>query len=624
MIGIIVYYFAFRYRRQAYANIRKAFVEKKSPDEIKQITKDLFKNYGQNFIELFRMPLMNRERFGELIEVQGKENIDAALKKGRGVILLAMHFGSWEIASLSCGLLGYPYKMFANPQAKHSRLDGLLNSYRSAGGSVILSEGMGPRDFVRSLKNNEVIGMVVDQGGKEGVHVPFFGRKASMSVGAIRMGLKMDVPICFSVIVRQGQGKHRMIIHPPLALHNSGNQEQDIKGNLKTVIRLMQEYIIKYPSEYMWFYKIWKYSRERKMVIISDGKTGHLRQSETTVKLMSKILYERDMPFTQEKVRVCFKSKLSSRVFSIMSRYYIPFLYQGQLGFLKWFLTKNSFEQVSKITADYIISCGSSVAGLNNFLASDYKAKSIVILRPGLLDIKRFDLAILPKHDIFSQEKDLPNIAATHAAPNLITKVYIQEQRDLLLNRFSHLKTNLRFKIGVFIGGNAKDVFVTERQIKILSRQLEEVARELKVKILITTSRRTPQRIEQMLHKQFKKNACCPLLILANQDNVPEAVGGILGLSDLVVVSGDSISMVSEAASSGKSTIVFSPETRAKVLKIPNKHQRFIDRLNERGFIRSTTVQHVGQAIYDLRKNKMYTRILDDNKIILEAVRKII
>ena len=142
--------------------------------------------------------------------------------------------------------------------------------------------------------------------------------------------------------------------------------------------------------------------------------------------------------------------------------------------------------------------------------------------------------------------------------------------------------------------------------------------------ILIATSRRTPARLEQMLYKEFKKYPACPLLILANQENVSEAVGGILCLSDIIVVSGDSISMVSEAASSGKDTVVFLPQTRAKILKGENKCGAFIERLNAQGYILSSSVHNVGQSIYDIARNKIRTKPINDNEIILEAVRKVI
>ncbi|OGX23842.1 MAG: hypothetical protein A2Y03_02160 [Omnitrophica WOR_2 bacterium GWF2_38_59] len=623
-IGIVAYYFDAKHKGQAYANLKMAFADSKSPYEIRNITKELFLNYGQNFIELFRMPLMNSKRFEKYVSVEGKENIENSLKEGKGLILLAMHFGSWEMASLSCAMLQFPYKVMVKPQPKYSKLDDLLNTYRSCGGSVVLSRGAGTRDFVKSIKKNEVVGMVVDQGGRDGMLVPFFGRPASMSVGAIRLGLKLGVPICFAVVIRQKGAYHKMIIDKPLDLVDTGDTEKDVFESLSKVTKKMEGFICKYPSEYMWFYKIWKYSNKTNIAILFDGKTGHLRQSETVAKMVQKALAERDVEATSQIISVNFKGKYPARLFSLLTVFLHSFIYQGRLDFLNWFLTQESFDEIMSVKADFFISCGSSIAGLNSLVSKDHNAKSIVVLKPGLLRFNRFDLVVLPQHDE-PEKKDLKaRMAITKAAPNLITKEYLAEQSALLEKRYSHLKENVRVKIGLFVGGDSNNVFISENQIRVLINQIKNVAKDLKASLLVTTSRRTPSRIEQMLYRELKKNIVCPLLIIANQDNVPEAVGGILGLSDIVVVSGDSISMISEAASSGKKTIVFLPETRAKFLKIYNKHKLIVEILNEQGYILSTDVKNIGNSILGVAKNKLQTRAINDNKIILEAVREIV
>jgi KDO2-lipid IV(A) lauroyltransferase len=622
-IGIMAYYCDFKHKILAYANLRRAFAHEKTPREIKRITKNLFKNYGQNFIDLFRMPLITPERFKELIEVEGEGHLAGCLKEGKGAIMLAMHFGSWELASLSCALIGLPYKVIVRPQSKYSRLDELLNSYRSCGGYVVLSRGLGTRDFVRGLQNNEVIGMVVDQGGKDGMLVPFFGRRASMSVGAVRMGLKWGVPLCFSVIHRKGNGGHRMIVHKPLELIRTGASDQDIASNLSRITKVMEDYIREYPSEYMWFYKIWKYSDETSIAILSDGKTGHLRQSQAAAKMLEEALSERNIRATVQTVPVVFKSGLARGFFSLLNFLWHPFFLHGRLSILEYFLTKDSFDQAVKIKADFIISCGSAVASINNFLAREDNAKSIVILNPGILNCRRFDLAILPRHEALPGRMAAGKVVVTLAAPNLITKKYQQEQSHLLLQRYSHLKDSLKVKIGLFIGGDSRHVFLSEQQIKTLVHQVTEVAREINADILATTSRRTPPYLEQLLQKMLKRHPSCRLLIAASQDDVPEAVGGILGLSDIQVVSGDSISMISEAASSGKNTIVFSPECRKKTPR-GNKHQKFIDGLNAQGYVLSTPVKDIGHAVYDVAKNKIRTRRLDDHAVILDAMRRVI
>lgn len=541
-----------------------------------------------------------------------------ALEQGRGVILLAMHFGSWELASLACAMMGRPYKVVVKPQ-RNSRLDDLLNSYRECGGSVVIERGLGTREFVKSLKENNIVAMVVDQGGREGMRVPFFNRQASMSVGAIRMGLKFQTPLCFATITRIQGPYHRLVIQPPLALDHTGNSEKDILTNLTKATQIMEKDIREFPWEYMWFYKIWKYSMEGVTVILNDGRMGHLRQSQAIARQLDTVLSERGISQKTHIVEIKLKNRFSSLLLAWLSLFIRAL--RGRMWILQGFLTPESYESLMSVKADTVISCGSSLAPINYLMAKEQQAKGIVILRPGLLNTNLFDLAVLPQHDISSRIKN--NVVVTKGAPNLITPDYLDQQSDALTRRFSHLKIRDKMVLGFLIGGDTRHSPLSEKFMKVVIHQIQEVLIALDADILISTSRRTPEKIVNLVQREFKKHPACRLLILANSNNVPEAVGGILGLSDLVVVSGDSISMVSEAAASGKKTVVFPIRSGLTLEEQAHKQQRFIQKLHEQGYILCSDPKDIKQGIYALAKNKIQTRPLDDNSVILEGLRKI-
>ncbi|HLD69578.1 MAG TPA: hypothetical protein VJA17_02330, partial [Candidatus Omnitrophota bacterium] len=84
-IGVIRYYTDIRYKSIVYSNLKIAFASTKTPEELKEIAKSLFKNFGQNIIEIFLMPLINAQNFDQFIKIEGKEHVQEALKQGKGV-----------------------------------------------------------------------------------------------------------------------------------------------------------------------------------------------------------------------------------------------------------------------------------------------------------------------------------------------------------------------------------------------------------------------------------------------------------------------------------------------------------------------------------------------------------
>jgi mitochondrial fission protein ELM1 len=288
---------------------------------------------------------------------------------------------------------------------------------------------------------------------------------------------------------------------------------------------------------------------------------------------------------------------------------------------LKYFLTDASYRQLMKYKADFVVSCGFHSAGVNYIVSKNHLAKGICVLTSGLISREKFNVLVSPQHD--KPGKAWKAVLITpKVAPNLINAAYLKEQAQGLLKHYSHLKGNARMKFGVLIGGNAKGVKFDETTIHELMEQLKDAATHYKADILLTTSRRTPPNIEQIILRHMKNFERCALCIIANQRNVPEAVGGILDLSDLVIASGESISMVSEALSSGKRTIVFSPHGRYGS-KPRDKYEEFVLNLNDQGYLMVSSVDDIKPKITQLLSRKITLKVLEDEKLIqrgLEAV----
>jgi hypothetical protein len=346
-----------------------------------------------------------------------------------------------------------------------------------------------------------------------------------------------------------------------------------------------------------------------------------LRQSEAVAHQLSLVLARSGLNADCEVVAVDFKTDFHVWLLGLITGGKVLFHVFG-LDLLKNFLTRESYEKVFSLKPDIVISCGAKTAALCYWLAHENRAKSIAILRPGMVPYQNFDLVIHPEHDRRALILP-PNVCLTKAAPNLIDQDYLDENRRLLLGRFSHLKMNLRLKLGLLLGGDTKGVTMTEQQMRVIIHQLKDVAENYNMDFLITTSRRTPEAIEQLLLREFRDHKRSALLIIANKSNVPEAIGGILALSEVVIVSGESVSMVSEAASSGKKVVVFPIDSEA-LRPSENKYTRFAEELSRQGFLVHADTKHIGRAVDTVLRNKIATRPIKDHALINEALRKLV
>lgn len=613
-LGEFIYYLDIKHKAIAYANIKTAFAEKASPSRISSITKKFYRAFGQNLIELLMIPLVDAEYLNKYISIEGLDYIDQGFKKGKGVILLGIHEGSWELSNIICANLGFPFSLFIQDQ-RHPRLNKLLNSYRSRAGCKIIQRKNGVRQLIEALKSNQAIGITADQGGRRGILVKFFGKNASMSSAAIRLALKYDATLILAFYARINGPYIKIILEPPFKIKKTGDLKKDIHDNLQEAIRIFERHIERYPKEYLWSYKIWKYSNHKSLLILSDGKTGHLRQSQFLAKLLDESLLRRSLRLDKQTIEVRFKNKFSRIALlssSILSgRYHC----QGCLWCLKSFLSGDSYAALIKIKPDYIISSGSSLAAINFILARENMGKSIVNMRPSLLSTDRFDLVIMPRHDRPAKRK---NVIVTQGALNIINEEYLNEQVQNL-SSFLNPKLQIPYNcIGLLIGGDTKNFRLDKEIIIQVIKQIKLASQSLNADILVTTSRRTRPDLEGIIKEEFTNFSRCKILIIANENNIPSAIGGILGLSRLVVISPESISMISEAVTSQRAVLVF------KSKGIGDRHKRFLNHFFHHKYIYLIEPEDIRTTIEGIYESAPPIYILKDNALITEAMERLV
>jgi len=531
LLGSCVFYGDAKHRQRVYANLKTAFGGTHSPGELFRLAHDFYRSFGQNFIELFFIPQVDKKYIDTNIRFEGLEHIQEGLQKGKGVILLAIHEGSWELSNILSANLGVPFHLFVNDQ-KFPRLNRLLNSYRIQKGCSILQRKNGARQVIEILKSNQAIGMTLDQGGRVGVGVSFFGKSASMSTGAVRLALKYGVSIIPVFFTRISGPAIAVFIEPVFTVKKTGDIDADIRGNVQELTHIFERYITRYPQEYLWTYKVWKYSDERTIMILDDGKTGHLRQSESLAKITCGYLSDKGIHAHGACVRIKYKSVFLRHALTLGSCFSEGWLCQGCLSCLKVSLEESCYRQLKGIKPDIIISCGSIGAAVNRILSREAGAKSLVVMRPSILDLGGFDMVVMPRHDNPPRRK---NIAITQGALNLIDREYIESQAQALKRLMPHSFSPSGTAIGLLIGGDTKNFYLEPKAVTEVFAQVRSVAAGKGFSILVSTSRRTSKTVEAVIKNELRDEPRCLLQVIANERNIPEAVGGILGLSRVVI-----------------------------------------------------------------------------------------
>ncbi|MBU1871966.1 MAG: mitochondrial fission ELM1 family protein, partial [Candidatus Omnitrophica bacterium] len=611
-IGRLGYLLDSKHTGVAYRNLRLAFSDKYSIPQLKAMLRKNYENFGMNIVETLRLSGVNQGYIKRYIKIKGKENMDNALRNKKGAIILGSHFGSWEISLTMAGILNYPFYMLTEEQSKNPLLDAFLNRIREKYGTGILKAGE-LRQIIKALKENKLVGIVTDHGIKEGVFIDFFGRKVRTSTIAARISLQLNVPILITYLRRARGPEHELVILPPLLMNKALSPDQAIAAGLEKINKITEEYIRKNPEQYFWFYKRFKYSRQRNILLLHDGKAGHVRQLQAVSGFILEEAKKKDLDIEIKEVEVRFRNKFSS----ILQALSLGLSRRGQCRGCSWcikhFLLPKTFKELESYYADLVVSCGSSSAAVNLALAAENQAKSVVLMRPGALSTKRFDLIIMPRHDNPAPGK---NIVQSEGALNLINERYINSQAANLKSR---VKIEEGLLLGLLLGGDTKRFKLDIESLKPLLTQVKSFLEKHDARILITTSRRTPSWAEALLKQEFGNYSRCKLLVIANEENIPEAVGGILGLSKIVVVSPESISMISEAASSGRYVVVFNPPDYIGI-----RHNRFLQYFSSKKYIYLTKSSNIFGVLDEIITQKPEIVKLEDGLPVKQALTRLL
>ena len=239
-------------------NLKRAFGKKYNQQEFKTIARNAYRNIGKGFVEYAMFPAFIKKNLNTLIEFEGLEYLDQALQDKKGAVLVAGHFGSWELMGAATSYKGYPLDFLVGEQ--HNLLvDNIMNKYRQLMGIGIIKMGVATRGVIKALKNNRLVAMLSDQdSGRDGTVVKFFGYPASTPKGPAAFALKVGAPIIMGFIIRQNNGMQKVIFEKVEFQKKSEDRDEDIKNLTQAYTAILEDYIRKYPDHWFWPHRRWK------------------------------------------------------------------------------------------------------------------------------------------------------------------------------------------------------------------------------------------------------------------------------------------------------------------------------------------------------------------------------
>lgn len=260
IVGRIWYRLDDRHRTIALRNLELAFG--KELDEIgrKEICRRVFDHFARVILEVPYLLRLDRSNIEEFALVSGTEHFDAALSKGKGVLVLASHFGNWEIMSLAFSIVYAPIHVIVRP-LDNPFLDRLITGIRCRTGNRVIPKKGSVRKVLRVIREpRSIVALLIDQNVDwyDGVFVPFFKEIACTNKALAVLALRTGIPVVPVFNYRLPDGRYYIYALPEVPLIRTGDLIRDTEENMTVFNRIIEEQVRSHPEQWFWLHQRWK------------------------------------------------------------------------------------------------------------------------------------------------------------------------------------------------------------------------------------------------------------------------------------------------------------------------------------------------------------------------------
>lgn len=251
--GTAWYWLNSRQRRAALENYAAALGRDRSDPEVARVARRAFQNYGRMLLDFMLIGNLTPDELLNRMSIGGRDNLDAALSAGRGVIMAAPHMGSWDMAGAYGGALGYPISAVTE-RFPGSLNDAVVRTRSRFGLNVIMPGRAAVRSITQALEANGIVALLCDLEQGPGVDVRFFGRRAVVPGGPAAIALKTGAALLPAYQYMVSPGRHHVHLDPAISWPTGTTKE----GLMQRVIGRFEEFIKARPDQWYAFRPIFK------------------------------------------------------------------------------------------------------------------------------------------------------------------------------------------------------------------------------------------------------------------------------------------------------------------------------------------------------------------------------
>ena len=261
-IGDIAYTFLKSRRLRVANHISAVLGSELAPYQVWRLTRGVFRNKR---VENFSLSVISRKSIRNGIIIEGLENLEEALSRGRGAILWESPFGNRFLAKAALADKGFQlcqvhYRGHGGSPTWFGQR--IIRGIDRRAESNIFSEIVEIQDdtlaylrlMIGRLKQNGIICISgIGSDGHKFVPVELLGMKRYIATGIVSLARMTDASTIPMFCYRNGSGADRLVLEKPIHLADGGDRDEVLIQGVTQYVGLLESYIRRHPDQwYQW------------------------------------------------------------------------------------------------------------------------------------------------------------------------------------------------------------------------------------------------------------------------------------------------------------------------------------------------------------------------------------
>ena len=219
----------------------------------RQMIDGVFESVGRLLLA-FGFPEITGANVDQWIRYEGFEHYRVAKERGKGVLFATAHLGNWELSAYAHALLTEPMNVVVRP-LDNPLIDRIVEKRRGLSGNKLLSKRDFARSILQALRNNEPVGILVDQNSstENGIFVPFFGTPACANLSFAKLAARSGAAVIPGFAIWNARERRYVLrFYPEVEITgDAANDTRRVQSAIESAIR-------ETPDQWLLIYRRWK------------------------------------------------------------------------------------------------------------------------------------------------------------------------------------------------------------------------------------------------------------------------------------------------------------------------------------------------------------------------------